>query len=131
MQPIKIIMQSLILHLLLVASIVLVCIISGCREKIDTKQAKIIFVSNRDGNTEIYVMNPDGTGQKNLTNSNDMDSQPSWSPDGKKITFLSFSTKGICIMNSDGSGKKYLTNIINYQGENYSLCWSPLLVSEK
>src|SRR5947209_10998016 len=29
---------------------------------------KIAFSSNRDGNLEIYVMNPDGTGQTNLTN---------------------------------------------------------------
>jgi len=76
-------------------------------------------------------MNADGSEKKRITNNDEMEMEPSWSPDGKKITFLSFSTKGICIMNSDGSGKKYLTNIINYQGENYSLCWSPLLVSEK
>ena len=64
MQPIKIIMQILILQLLLVASIALMFTFIGCQRKIDNKQTKIIFVSNRDGNTDLYVMNADGSGKK-------------------------------------------------------------------
>ena len=30
-------------------------------------QEKIAFQSQRDGNPEVYVMNPDGSGQRNLT----------------------------------------------------------------
>src|SRR5919112_1754349 len=43
------------------------------------QNGKIAFVSDRDGNVEIYAMNPDGTGQANLTNlstANDFD--PDW-----------------------------------------------------
>ena len=41
---------------------------------------KIAFRSNRDGNTEIYVMNADGTNQTNLTNDPADDYRPEWSP---------------------------------------------------
>jgi len=48
---------------------------------------KIAFMSNRDGNFEIYTMNADGTGATRLTNVSERDGFPSWSPDGTKIAF--------------------------------------------
>src|SRR5205823_2728079 len=50
----------------------------------------IAFVSNRDGNSEIYIMAPDGTAQQRLTNDPASDLFPSWSPDGKQIAFQSY-----------------------------------------
>ncbi|HEX8422048.1 MAG TPA: hypothetical protein VF634_01490, partial [Pyrinomonadaceae bacterium] len=41
---------------------------------------KIMFTTNRDGNQEIYSMNPDGTSQANLTNHPGYDSQTAWQP---------------------------------------------------
>lgn len=41
---------------------------------------KIAFMSGRDGNPEIYVMNADGTEQRRLTNSLENESEPFWSP---------------------------------------------------
>jgi hypothetical protein len=56
-------------------------------------QAQIAFVSKRDGNFEIYVMDADGGNQKNLTNHPEDDEAPAWfnspfsvSPAGKKFT---------------------------------------------
>ena len=49
--------------------------------------AKIAFTSNRDGNYEIYIMNPDGTGQKNLTRHRASDVQPAWSPHRERNPF--------------------------------------------
>ena len=43
-------------------------------------QTKIAFMSIRDGNYEIYVMNSDGSEQTRLTNSSGWDGSPSWSP---------------------------------------------------
>jgi Tol biopolymer transport system component len=51
----------------------------------DGKQ--IAFVSDRDGNDEIYVMNVDGSNVKRLTNNPEQDLFPSWSPDGEWIVF--------------------------------------------
>jgi hypothetical protein len=41
---------------------------------------RIIFVSDRDGNSEIYVMNADGTGQANLINEPTHDYDAAWLP---------------------------------------------------
>ena len=48
-----------------------------------------MFVSTRDGNEEIYVMNADGSNPVNLTKNDSRDTMPSWSPDGTKIAFVS------------------------------------------
>src|SRR3989339_7259 len=72
--------------------------------------SKIVFDSDRDGNYEIYVMNPDGSDQTNISNNSYSDMYPSWFPDVSKIAFQSNRTgyTQIFIMNSDGSGQ---TNI--------------------
>lgn len=64
-------------------------------------QTKIAFVSRRDGNSEVYIMNPDGTGQENLTNHPAEDHYPAWLPGGK-IKFES---------NRDQERKNYVMNI--------------------
>ena len=51
--------------------------------------AKIVFRSTRDGNAEIYTMNPDGSDQKNLTQHRANDLAPVWSPTGEHILFQS------------------------------------------
>ena len=52
-------------------------------------QAQIAFVSERDGNYEIYVMEADGKNQRKLTINIGIDWFPSWSPDGERIVFSS------------------------------------------
>ena len=51
--------------------------------------AKIVFMSKRDGISEIYMMNPDGSEQVNLTQHPAEDYNPAWSPNGKHILFSS------------------------------------------
>src|SRR5215213_219788 len=77
---------------------------------------KIVFVSNRDGNDEIYVMNADGSGQTRLTTTpnNVADRDPAWSPDGKQIAWVTnrdnpAADREVWIMNADGSNPHQIT----------------------
>ena len=50
---------------------------------------KIVFVSELDGNSEVYLMNSDGTNLVRLTRNAAEDISPRWSPDGSRIIFSS------------------------------------------
>jgi tetratricopeptide (TPR) repeat protein len=50
---------------------------------------KIAFMSDRDGNWEIYVINVDGSGLLRLTDNASDDGLPAWSPDGNFIAYMS------------------------------------------
>lgn len=69
---------------------------------------KIIFYSGRDGNTEIYSMNPDGSNPLNLTNDPHSDTCPAVYPNGDQIAFLSDrdGINALYTMKLDGSGLK-------------------------
>jgi hypothetical protein len=49
----------------------------------------IAFQSNRNGNNEIYLMNPDGSDQTRLTFDSRNDQRPDISPNGQQIVFSS------------------------------------------
>src|SRR5689334_12215770 len=72
----------------------------------------IIFNTTRDGNAEIYSMNPDGTDVKNLTNNPSGDGIPMTNADGDVITFASGRTGNLDIfkMHLDGTGQTDITN---------------------
>jgi dipeptidyl aminopeptidase/acylaminoacyl peptidase len=89
------------------------------------RNGKIAFTSDRDGNLEIYVMNSDGTNQVRLTNNTLLDAHPSWSPDGRKIAFLSQRPAGgyaIFQMNADGTNKSEITPV-SYQPPSFPYAW--------
>jgi Tol biopolymer transport system component/DNA-binding winged helix-turn-helix (wHTH) protein len=50
---------------------------------------QLAFVSKRDGNDEIYIMNSDGSGLLRITRSLAKDTNPTWSPDGSRLIFSS------------------------------------------
>ncbi|KGJ98559.1 hypothetical protein ND16A_0629 [Thalassotalea sp. ND16A] len=67
---------------------------------------QIVFMSDRDGNREIYTMDIDGSNQKRLTVNDVADWNPSWFADGSKLIFTSENKEDffdIYMMNKDGS----------------------------
>jgi TolB protein len=75
---------------------------------------RIAFASNRsDNNTEIYVMNVDGSGLRRLTNNPAADAVPTWSPTGAQIAFTSdrSGTPQIYVMSAtDGSNLRKISS---------------------
>lgn len=86
--------------------------------------SKIAFVSTRDGNPEIYVMNPDGSDQTRLTYNSADDAELAWSPEGGRIAFFSNrdGNDEIYVMNADGSEQTRLTR---NETSDSSPAWSP------
>ena len=73
---------------------------------------KLVFISNRDGNKNIYSINIDGTGLTRLTSYSGSDFYPEVSPDGYKITYASDigGVWQIMVMDWDGKNKKQITH---------------------
>ena len=68
------------------------------------KTPKILFTSTRDGNLEVYMMNPDGSEQVNLTQHPALDLEAAWSPTGEQILFVSDreGIRDLYLMDADG-----------------------------
>src|SRR5678815_408777 len=81
-------------------------------------QEKIAFQSQRDGDPEVYLMNPDGTNPVRLTTSQYYDGEAAISPDGTKIAFSSYrdGNAEIYIMSTNGSSQTNLTNDPSFDG---------------
>ena len=98
------------------------------------ENGKIAFVSYRYGNAEIHTVNPDGTANANVTNHPARDTEPAWSPDGKKIAFTSnrvdpdpqtcsSCNTGIFVMDADGTNVQKLTQ--GMPSADSAPAWSP------
>jgi hypothetical protein len=72
---------------------------------------QIAFSSYRDGNAEVYLMNPDGTSQRRLTSSAGEDEAPTWSADSRQLAFASNRDGNyeIYLISRDGLGETRLT----------------------
>jgi TolB protein len=91
---------------------------------------RIAYVSDRDGNYEIYSMKLDGSDQQRLTNDPASDWCPAFSPDGKKLAFISFRSGAneIYTMNWNGTGLLKVPNLTFAPGDFYAgraISWSP------
>ena len=89
---------------------------------------QIAYVSSRNGSKEIWVMDYDGTNQRQLTSLKSISLTPRWSPDASRIAFTCFAPSSgltsaqICMYSLD-SGK--LVSFSRFRGTNITPAWSP------
>ena len=101
---------TLMLLLLLVPS-------GGCTDI--SPVGKIAFVSDREGEPSIYVMNPDGSNPTKLGGWFGVPNTFRWSPDGKRIAFID-ENGWLCLVDADGRSLSKLVEMLSY-----SISWSP------
>ena len=98
------------------------CLVSGKAPA----TAKIVFAANRGGNRDIYIMNPDGTQQVNLTRHKGDDISPSFSPTGEQILFASDRDRGgswdLYLMDDDGGN---VQRVFEKSADRRYPTWSP------
>ena len=87
-------------------------------------ESRIVFVSNRDGNRDIYSMDVNENNLVQLTDHPAFDGYPACSPDGRRIAFISERglTSDLYVMDSDGN------NVIRLTHDNFfesRASWSP------
>ena len=134
-RPKRAVLTSLVLGAVLTAVVALVAGTPRQAEAAFTD--KIVFLSarttgkgvnNPTGDLEVFSMNPNGTSLKQLTFNDTVEYLPTLSPDGRKITYVSYGVQAsnpegdteVYVMNVDGSGQKNLSN----NGANLSE-WAP------
>jgi WD40 repeat protein len=114
MSKIKVIIY---LTIIIIAILIISFILAGCSSAaiyyplgptFSPDGSRIVFVSEVKNKGDIFIMNSDGKGKTNLTNSSVYEKYPAWSPDGSRIVFGS--DKGdILVINADGTNKIDLT----------------------
>lgn len=83
---------------------------------------KVVFMSTRDGNQEIYMMDYDGSRQRRITFNTDIDVIPSWSADNEKVLYTSYRNNNPDLfMFHLYTGK---TTLLSTGGANYSADWA-------
>ena len=87
-------------------------------------EERIVFLSVRPSDWNIYVMQPDGAKESQLTRSRAIDWSPALSPDGTRIAFSSNRRDSfdIYVMDADGSNVARLTDSLLEEGYP---SWSP------
>jgi TolB protein len=108
------------------------CLLAACSKSPpqpgrSASQPGILFTSDRDGNWEIYQVQPDGSGLKRLTDHPEVDADAAWSPDASQIAFRSRrdGSSDIYIMAADGSRIANLIADPVGPDDEFAPAWNP------
>jgi Tol biopolymer transport system component len=83
----------------------------------------LAFISFRDGNADVYVIRPDGSGERNVSHDAADDWAPAWSPDGELLAFISDRTgyEQIFVVDQSWDRPRQLSEA----GADGGYAWSP------
>jgi len=94
------------------------------------ENGQVAFASDRSGKPQIWLVDLDGNNLTQLTDESGGACQPTWSPDGQRLAYISpcdqnldrYPGAGIYIMNADGTG---WMPVPSTSGGDYDPAWSP------
>jgi TolB protein len=87
-------------------------------------ESKIVFISTRSGAKEVWMMDYDGAGQRQLTSLRSISLSPRLSPDGTRVAFTSF-VKGTSDVSMYSLELNRMVAFPRFGGTNVSPAWSP------
>jgi Tol biopolymer transport system component len=85
----------------------------------------IAFTSDRAGSADLFRVHPDGTGLERLTDDPAFDDQAAFSPDGKRIVFVSTRAAGRANLWTLDIATRRITRLTSGDGGDFRPAWSP------
>ena len=119
--------QALYLPVIIATAVLLVCavaLLAGSQKAEATfrgQNGKIAYASYDGQDYEIYTINPNGGGKKQLTDNSWGDYEPSYSPSGKKIAYVNSAgtDSEIWTIQPNGGGRQQVTDNANNDRDPY------------
>jgi Tol biopolymer transport system component len=105
---------------LLLLAVLLLALPAPAGAVVPGANGRIAFDSDHDGASDIYSVEPDGSGVRRLTTSVAFEDDPSWAPGGRRIAYIR--SQEIWVMRADGSGQHRITRM---KADLRDPAWSP------
>ena len=105
---------------LLILAVLLLALPASAGAIVPGTNGRIAFDSDHDSTSDIYTVEPDGTGVLRLTTSRDYEDDPAWSPNGRRIAYIR--RQEVWVMDADGSDQHRVTHM---KDDLADPSWSP------